>query len=152
VLASGPRLVPVALGIVAARNGAGPSVVADSGKAIVGLDVVSEHPSKQRRPDYPDNDDSFRNIHDAASIELIPSNVCNFIGKFQGVCMGVAISGEFDADPNTSLMELVDEAQEFLLPTATSEDPAERCLRDPSDCICWDVHQSRPRATRGGGE
>lgn len=52
---------------------------------------------------------------------VIPPQVRNFLGKVQGVCMGVAMSGDDHPDPDGALMELVQEAQELLFPTATTE-------------------------------
>jgi hypothetical protein len=52
---------------------------------------------------------------------VIPPHVRDFIGKVQGVCMGVAMSGDDHPNPDGALMELVEEAQELLFPTATTE-------------------------------
>lgn len=46
----------------------------------------------------------------------IPPHVRDFIGKVQGVCMGVAMSGEDHPNPEEVLMDLVTEAQEILFP------------------------------------
>lgn len=116
VVGSRPGLVPVALGVVAASDGAGPAVVADGVEAVVGLNVVTEHPCEQCRPYDANNDDRFRHVHDAAPVELIPSHVRNFIGKVQGVCLGVAMSGRDHPNPDGALMELVEEAQTILFP------------------------------------
>lgn len=48
--------------------------------------------------------------------QQIPSNVREFLGKMQGVCMGIAMSGKDHPNPDTALMELFQEAQELLFP------------------------------------
>lgn len=50
----------------------------------------------------------------AAVSSGIPQEIRNFLGKVQGVCMGVAMSGRDHPNPDGVLMELVTEAQELL--------------------------------------
>lgn len=44
----------------------------------------------------------------------------NFLGKVQGVCMGVAMSGRDHPNPDGALMGLFNEAQAILFPPATT--------------------------------
>lgn len=39
-----------------------------------------------------------------------------FLGKVQGVCLGVAMSGKDHPNPDGALMEIFQEAQELLFP------------------------------------
>jgi len=55
----------------------------------------------------------------------IPAHVRNFLGKVQGVCMGVAMSGSNHPNPDEALMELFTEAQTILFPP-----PAEPVVED----------------------
>lgn len=57
----------------------------------------------------------------APESHVIPPHVRNFLGKVQGVCMGVAMSGDSHPDPGGALMGLFHEAQELLFPAATTE-------------------------------
>ena len=52
--------------------------------------------------------------------EPIPAYVRDFLGKMQGVCMGVAMSGDDHPDPDGALLELFNEAQAILFPAATA--------------------------------
>lgn len=47
------------------------------------------------------------------------SQIRDFLGKVQGVCMGIAMSGRNHPNPDGALMELFNEAQAILFPPAT---------------------------------
>lgn len=59
-------------------------------------------------------------IHNEFPSQPIPLHVRNFLGKVQGVCMGVAMSGSDHPNPDGALLELSNEAQEILFPAATA--------------------------------
>jgi hypothetical protein len=48
--------------------------------------------------------------------QVIPKHVRDFLGKMQGVCMGVALSGSAHPNPDRVLLELFHEAQAILFP------------------------------------
>ena len=48
----------------------------------------------------------------------IPKHVRDFLGKVQGVCMGVAMSGSNHPDPDAALMDIFKEAQSILYPAS----------------------------------
>lgn len=65
----------------------------------------------------------------------IPPSIRDFLGKMQGVCMGVAMSGRDHPNPDGALMELFNEAQAILFPPAYTgtlgmRDKDLRALRD----------------------
>ncbi|MEI3850072.1 MULTISPECIES: hypothetical protein [unclassified Ensifer] len=71
----------------------------------------------------------------AAPVVAVPASIRNFLGKVQGVCMGVAMSGRAHPNPDSVLMELAQEAQELLFPstpTETGEDD-----RQKADWDAW---------------
>jgi hypothetical protein len=55
-------------------------------------------------------------IIEVASTPSIPPHVRDFLGKVQGVCLGVAISGSDHPNPDEVLMEIFTEAQDILFP------------------------------------
>lgn len=51
----------------------------------------------------------------------VPPSIRDFLGKVQGVCMGVAMSDHDHPDPGGALLALFNEAQAILFPTAAPE-------------------------------
>lgn len=51
----------------------------------------------------------------------LPTTVRDFLGKVQGVCLGVAMSGRDHPNPDGALMELFNEAQAILFPRAANK-------------------------------
>lgn len=58
----------------------------------------------------------------APADHVVPPHVRTFLGKVQGVCMGVAMSGRDHPNPDGVLMELFNEAQEILSPSVTASE------------------------------
>ncbi|MFD1330232.1 hypothetical protein [Mycoplana ramosa] len=54
----------------------------------------------------------------AAEADAVPIHIRDFLGRVQGICMGIAMSGRDHPNPDGALMELYSEAQEILFPTA----------------------------------
>lgn len=55
-------------------------------------------------------------MHDAWNRRALPPAIRDFLGKMQGVCMGVAMSGRDHPNPDGALMGLFNEAQAILFP------------------------------------
>jgi len=55
----------------------------------------------------------------------LPPSIRDFLGKVQGVCMGVAMSGRDHPNTDGALMELFNEAQTILFPSTPTEGGAE---------------------------
>lgn len=55
-------------------------------------------------------------LKEAWNRRSVPPSVRDFLGKMQGVCMGVAMSGRDHPNPDGALMELFNEAQAILFP------------------------------------
>lgn len=59
----------------------------------------------------------------AAAMEpTIPNRVRDFLGKVQGVCMGIAMSGKDHPNPDGALLDLFNEAQDILFPSEQKEE------------------------------
>lgn len=103
----------------AVGNGTGPTVEQHVGTIDGVLRVVAEQPCERSNGEYANSHNRFTRIH-CSPPEPIPTQVRNFLGKVQGVCMGVAMSGRDHPNPDEVLIELFNEAQAILFP-ATSE-------------------------------
>ncbi|WP_457586179.1 hypothetical protein [Ensifer canadensis] len=93
--------------------------------------TIDKHPPMFPQAEYSVPTLSARNFVDAlfsalstpADIETVsvPGHVRDFLGKVQGVCMGVAMSGRDHPNPDGVLVELFNEAQEILFPAAAPQ-------------------------------
>lgn len=80
------------------------------------LGLAAKVPSEvQVRPVYAALQDELN------SVDEIPPHVRDFLGKVQGVCMAVAISGDDHPNPDGALLEIFNEAQAILFPAASME-------------------------------
>lgn len=64
--------------------------------------------------------ESMQKLYDYPDLKDANAKMRDFLGKVQGVCMGVAMSGRTHPNPDGALMELFNEAQAILFPPATS--------------------------------
>lgn len=103
-----------------ARQAFGPDATpAAERQAPVELSVGTD-PSLQAVLDEVGEPTKLPELAETFGAASIPPHVRNFLGKVQGVCLGVAMSGDDHPSPDEALMEIYREAQAILFPE-TSE-------------------------------
>jgi hypothetical protein len=104
-----------------AAGAAEPSAGMESGVRTPALhspadQVMGSDPSLQAVLDEVGEPTKLPQLAETFGVSTIPPHVRNFLGKVQGVCLGVAMSGDDHPNPDEALMEIYREAQAILFP------------------------------------